>query len=95
MSLDETWVFGLSEDLQEIIVGKEEESCEDESLLLQEVIKFLLDGVKILIVVLELFHDVLLVNQISDTWLFLDTLHHLFPVQINVTEHSVFDRHGL
>ncbi len=41
MGLDKPWIFGLSQNLNEIFIGEEEESGKNESLLLKVVVQFL------------------------------------------------------
>jgi hypothetical protein len=92
--LNQTWVFSLGQDLQEIVIGQEEESCKNNSLCLQEIVKLLLNLVKVSVVVFELLFNLFLLKQFDNTWLILNAHHDEFPMSINILEHLVFQWHS-
>mmetsp|Transcript_20668 Transcript_20668/g.31556 ORF Transcript_20668/g.31556 Transcript_20668/m.31556 type:complete len:299 (+) Transcript_20668:4097-4993(+) len=93
MSLHEAGVLGLGQDLEQIFIGEEEETSEDKSLLLEVVREALLDLVQLLVGLLEVLHDVLLVSEVHDAGLFVDAVHGVLPMGVDLIEHLAFERH--
>lgn len=96
VSLDEKRILRLSENLKKILIGQEEESSEDQPLLLKVVAQTLLDLFQLYICAHELWLDFGIVfrGQFDQSRILLDGLHCVFPESIDLVEHLGLSRHS-
>lgn len=87
MFLDRFWILGLSNDLQQIVVGQEVESGEETSLAFKELVQVLLDMLKLSVQFLknvdETFNDQGSVRVLF----FVDTFHLNLETNVDICEY--------
>lgn len=81
-------ITGLREDLNELIVGQEEETREGASLGVEVIFQFLSDVIQTLVVILKLLFQTTTVVLAHHNGVFVDLVHVLFPELIYLSEQA-------
>jgi hypothetical protein len=90
--VDRTWVTGLADNLQQVLVRHEEESREAETLVVEELVQVFLDLLKSNVHVLKDVYEVANVRVYQSLVAFLlavDALHLLLESLVNLDEPAV------
>ncbi len=95
MGLHSSGVFGLRQDLQQLIIREEIETRECSSLSFEIVVEASLNPIQSILTVLESVEERPIVGEVDDLGILAYFGHHGLPVAVYVPEVSGFDREML
>ncbi len=83
MVLNAKWIFGLTENMKEVIIREKEKPWKSHSFGVQIVIQTLLDPLNHLVALLEILKESCLKTGIKDIWVLMRALHDVAPELVN------------